>query len=62
MDGTSMASPIAAGVLARALARSPQLLRAHRDARRSEAIIELAMRHAEDLGFPATMQGKGLAR
>lgn len=62
MDGTSMASPVAAGVLVRALARVPELLNAPRDARRSEAIMALAARRAEDLGFPATMQGTGLAR
>lgn len=62
MDGTSMASPVAAGVLARALAQAPDVLNAPRDARRSESIMELAARRAEDLGFPATLQGKGLAR
>lgn len=62
MDGTSMACPVAAGVLARTLARVPQVLHAPRDARRSEAILTLASRCAEDLGLPATMQGKGLAR
>ncbi|HWP18806.1 MAG TPA: S8 family serine peptidase [Burkholderiaceae bacterium] len=62
MDGTSMASPVAAGVLARVLALAPQVLQAPRDARRSEAILTLAARCAEDLGMPATMQGKGLAR
>ncbi|MCM5681983.1 S8 family serine peptidase [Schlegelella sp. S2-27] len=62
MDGTSMASPVAAGVLARVLASTPEVLNSPRDARRSEAILELAARRAEDLGFPATMQGKGLAR
>lgn len=62
MDGTSMASPVAAGVLARALARAPQVLGAPRDAHRSEAIMELAVQQAEDLGFAPTLQGKGLAR
>lgn len=62
MDGTSMACPVAAGVLARVLALSSQVLHAPRDARRSEAILTLAARCAEDLGMPAAMQGKGLAR
>ncbi|MCW7539807.1 S8 family serine peptidase [Aquabacterium sp. A7-Y] len=62
MDGTSMASPVAAGVLARALAASPELLQAPRDAKRSEAILALAAERADDLGFAPTLQGKGLAR
>ncbi|AKJ29552.1 S8 family serine peptidase [Caldimonas brevitalea] len=62
MDGTSMASPVAAGVLARALASARELQAAPRDAKRSEAILRLASERAEDLGFPATLQGRGLAR
>ncbi|WP_374562435.1 S8 family serine peptidase [Ideonella sp.] len=61
MSGTSMATPVATGVLARRLAASP-VLDMPRDARRAEAILALATDHAEDLGLPATMQGKGLAR
>lgn len=62
MDGTSMASPVAAGILARALAGNAQLLNAPRDAKRSEAILALAAERAEDLGFAPTLQGRGLAR
>jgi minor extracellular protease Epr len=61
MSGTSMATPIATGVLARRLAASPAL-HLPRDDRRSEAIVALATGHAEDLGLPAAMQGHGLAR
>lgn len=61
MSGTSMATPIATGVLARRLAGSA-VLAMPRDARRSAAIVRLATAHAQDLGFPARMQGKGLAR
>lgn len=61
MSGTSMATPIATGVLARRLAHSP-VLQMPRDERRSEAIVALATGHAEDLGLPAAMQGHGLAR
>jgi subtilisin len=56
-----MATPIATGVLARRLAGSA-VLAMPRDARRSAAIVRLATAHAQDLGFPARMQGKGLAR
>jgi len=61
MSGTSMATPVATGVLARRLAASP-VLQMQRDARRAEAILALATDHAEDLKLPATMQGHGLAR
>ncbi|HEX5684641.1 MAG TPA: S8 family serine peptidase [Ideonella sp.] len=61
MSGTSMATPVATGVLARRLAGSA-VLAMPRDARRAEAILALASEHAEDLGLPAAMQGKGLAR
>ena len=61
MSGTSMATPIATGVLARRLAGSlPFDL--PRDAARSQAIVDLALGSAEDLGFTASRQGKGLAR
>jgi minor extracellular protease Epr len=62
MDGTSMASPIAAGVLARRLAATPEVLSAPRDAQRSRAIVELAVNNASDLSLPESMQGSGLAR
>jgi minor extracellular protease Epr len=61
MSGTSMATPVATGVLARLLAGSVEF-RLPRDAARSRAIVDLALRHAEDLGFSASRQGKGLAR
>lgn len=61
MSGTSMATPIATGVLARRLARSP-VLAMPRDAARAAAIVKLAADHAEDIGMPANRQGRGLAR
>jgi subtilisin len=61
MDGTSMATPIATGVLARRLAASPVLTMA-RNAERAQAIVDLAKSRAQDLGLPARMQGAGLAR
>ncbi|MEK8032954.1 S8 family serine peptidase [Ideonella sp. DXS29W] len=61
MSGTSMATPIATGVLARRLT-GHAILKMPRDEHRSHAIVELALQHAEDLGLPPTMQGRGLAR
>jgi minor extracellular protease Epr len=61
MSGTSMATPIATGVLARRLAASP-VCDMPRDAARAAAIVQLARDHAEDLGLAANMQGDGLAR
>lgn len=61
MSGTSMATPIATGVLARRLAASP-VRDLPRDAARAEAIVTLALDHAEDLGLAASLQGRGLAR
>lgn len=61
MSGTSMATPIATGVLARRLAASP-VRDMPRNAVRAAAVVQLALDHAEDLGLAATMQGRGLAR
>jgi subtilisin len=61
MSGTSMATPIATGVLARRLAGSP-VLSMPRDESRAAAIVQLALHHAEDLGLAPGMQGSGLAR
>jgi minor extracellular protease Epr len=61
MCGTSMATPIATGVLARRLAANP-VRHLPRDADRAAAIVRLARDHAEDLGLAASMQGDGLAR
>lgn len=62
MSGTSMATPIATGVIARRLAASPAVREMPRNADRAAAIVTLALEHAEDIGLPATMQGRGLAR
>lgn len=61
MSGTSMATPVATGVLASRLGGSP-VLQMPRDALRSAAIVKLATSHAEDLGLPVRAQGSGLAR
>jgi subtilisin len=62
MSGTSMATPIATGVLARRLAASPAVKDLPRDAARSAEIVKMALQAAEDIHLPAGMQGKGLAR
>ena len=62
MSGTSMATPIATGVLARRLAASPAVRGLPRDAARSAEIVKMALQAAEDIHLPAGMQGKGLAR
>lgn len=62
MSGTSMATPIATGVVARRLGASSTLKDLPRDAARSAAIVKMALEAAEDIGLPAGMQGKGLAR
>jgi minor extracellular protease Epr len=62
MSGTSMATPIATGVLARRLAASSAVKNLPRDAARSAEIVKMALEAAEDIGLPAGMQGKGLAR
>lgn len=62
MSGTSMATPVATGVLARRLAATPAVRNLPRDAARSAAIVQMALRAAQDLQLPAGMQGRGLAR
>ncbi len=62
MSGTSMAAPIATGVLARRLAATPAVRDLPRDAARSARIVNMALQAAEDIRLAAAMQGKGLAR
>ena len=62
MSGTSMATPIATGVLARRLAASPAVKHLPRDAARSAEIVKMALQAAEDIHLPPGMQGKGLVR
>jgi len=59
MDGTSMASPAAAGAAARVLAGSP-VLSQPRDQARSDAMAEIVLKAAKKLGFAATLEGQGL--
>jgi hypothetical protein len=60
MDGTSMACPCTTGAIARLLAKAPQVLKAKRDASRSDQIVRLALSRARDMGFLAPKQGAGL--
>ncbi|MBI4998882.1 MAG: S8 family serine peptidase [Rhodocyclales bacterium] len=60
MDGTSMACPAITGSLARQLGRQSRILNMARDQKRSDAIIHLALKAAEELGFGATFEGAGL--
>ena len=62
MSGTSMATPVATGVLARRLAATPAVKDLPRDAARSAEIVKMALQAAEDLHLPAGFQGQGLAR
>ncbi|PYL66008.1 MAG: hypothetical protein DMF25_01705 [Verrucomicrobia bacterium] len=60
MDGTSMACPAATGAAARLLSLQPGLLSQKRDQARSDAIAQLVMNAAQSLGFPATLEGRGI--
>jgi minor extracellular protease Epr len=62
MSGTSIAAPVATGVLARRLAATPAVKDLPRGAARSAAIVKMALQAAEGIQLPAGMQGKGLAR
>ena len=62
MDGTSMACPAVAGVVARLLAQNHDVLNMPRDAARSRAIKKLLFDHARTLGFKIDLEGKGLPR
>lgn len=62
MDGTSMACPVATGVLARRLGARPDLLAHPRDAARADEIERLALSGNLDLGLPRALQGDGMPR
>lgn len=62
MSGTSMACPAITGVAARVLARDTTLLRADRDAARSDELISRLLQSATSLGFPSELEGQGLPR
>ncbi|WP_018001491.1 S8 family serine peptidase [Paracoccus sp. N5] len=60
MDGTSMACPAVAGLIARLLSRTPGLLSAERNQQRSDDIIRMANEHARPIGFGKEYEGAGL--
>jgi subtilisin family serine protease len=61
MDGTSMASPLACGVLAALLAKSAQYQALQGSARTDEARAILAA-HCSSVGLAAIFQGRGIQR
>ena len=62
MDGTSMACPVAAGVLAYRLAKRPDILAQARDTARADEIERLALTDNLDLDLPHDLQGHGMPR
>jgi subtilisin len=60
-DGTSMACPAVCGAIARRLAGNSDVLKMPRNAARADAIVQLALKAAQDLQLPADFQGLGLA-
>lgn len=60
LDGTSMACPAVTGAAARLLSTQPDLLAQTRDASRSDAMAQAVLNAAKTLGFPATLEGRGL--
>lgn len=60
MDGTSMACPAVAGLIARLLSRNPEILSAERNQQRSDDIIRMANETAKPIGFGKEYEGAGL--
>ncbi len=62
MSGTSMACPVASGMLAAALARQPNILALPRGQRRSVEIQRLFFTMCNPAGFSKEFEGQGLPR
>lgn len=60
MDGTSMACPAVAGLIARLLSRNPEILSSERNQQRSDDIIRMANEAATPIGFGNEYEGAGL--
>jgi len=60
MDGTSMASPIACGVLATILSQDATYKALPRDASRTQKARLLLANHCESIGLPQRHEGRGL--
>ncbi|MGI8685035.1 MAG: S8 family serine peptidase [Acidimicrobiales bacterium] len=60
MDGTSMASPAACGLLAAVLSASPDYLDLPRDLTRTDKARQLLRQVSRDIGLAARFQGRGV--
>ncbi|MFC3570249.1 S8 family serine peptidase [Paracoccus simplex] len=60
MDGTSMACPAIAGLMARLLSQNPEVMSAERNQQRSDDIVRMANGHAAPIGFGKEYEGAGL--
>ncbi len=62
MDGTSMASPAVAGILAVLLSNAPAYQKLPRDRSRSDAAKDVLRSSCRDVGLRLTYQGLGAPR
>jgi subtilisin family serine protease len=60
MDGTSMSCPAAAGMAARILAGSPEILNLPRNQTRADEMVKYLAIYTKLLGFGANFEGKGM--
>jgi hypothetical protein len=60
MDGTSMATPAAAGMAARLLSMQPALLSLPRKQQRTDEMLKFLAAHIKPMGFGANFEGQGM--